>query len=93
MPDKPTAPLTDRARCHMQAERDHLAVSPVGTSQNDARTARDARQRSRAVRQRVQSVSFLIGQDQRNLGASRFSFSSLPRSATIDFAFLLVVLT
>ena len=71
MRDKSTAPFADRRRRDVQPSRDHLAVGAVRTRQDDPRAARQLRRRSRSMRQRVQSLPFVVRQDQRNLGASR----------------------
>src|SRR2546430_10870642 len=53
--DEATAPLAHGARCDTQATGDDLAGGAVGARQNDARTPRDLRRRSRPMRQRLRS--------------------------------------
>ena len=43
LPDEPPAPLADRPWRDVQSPRDHLAVGPVGTRQDDARPPRHVR--------------------------------------------------
>jgi hypothetical protein len=71
LPDEAPSPLAHRRGRDMESPRDHLVVGAVGTRQDDARPSSHVGRRSRAMRERVQSSSFVLRQDQRNLGASR----------------------
>jgi hypothetical protein len=64
-------PLADRRRRHVQPPGHHFAVVSVGAGQYDPRPARQEGRRPRAVGQRFESLTFLVGQNQRGFRASR----------------------
>ncbi len=71
LPHEPAAPLAHRGRRHVQPSRHDLAIGAVGARQDESRSPRDGRCRSRSMGERFQSLPFVCRQDQRNLGASR----------------------
>ena len=59
--DEPPAPFAHAARCHVQTSSDHGAVDALRAREDDPR-AREHRYRSRPMRQRVESPSFVVSQ-------------------------------
>ena len=71
LPDEAPSPFAHCRGCDVESPRDHLAVGAIGTRQDDACPPCHVWRRSRAMCQRIQSSTFVLRQDQCNLGASR----------------------